>query len=118
MTYRIREELRSSMATLRSVSKFAYLSSRVASEIFLINQTLTFFDGQILVHARVGNLVNYTTRPMNFYKIYLRSFFETKMQPEIILRKIASAASHLIHLRQIPGDNFRSEERRVGKECR
>jgi hypothetical protein len=78
------------------VQRTLFLSAGRTLEVFLIDQTLAFFNGQDLIHIRIANFVNYTTWPTNFYEVDLRSFFEAKMQPQVILGEIAATAPHFI----------------------
>ena len=50
-------------------------------EVFLIDDTLAFFDGQYPVHIHVSDLLNQSTRPAYFYQVYLRTLFKAEMQP-------------------------------------
>jgi len=68
------------------------------SEVLLFNQTLSFFDGQDLVRADVGDLINCAAGPADFYQINLRSVLESEVQPEIILRNVTCTTIDLFDL--------------------
>src|ERR1041384_2933326 len=75
-------------------------------EIPLLDDTFSFFNGEDLVHAHVSNFIDNTIGPAYFDEVYFSSLLEAKMQSQIALGNIASAASDLIDLGQISRNDF------------
>src|SRR5262249_6434125 len=77
-----------------------------ALELFLVDQTLPFLNGEDPVRAHVSDFIYYSARPSDFDQVHLRAFFQTKMQSHVAMRDVARAASNFVNLSQVAGYNF------------
>ena len=89
-----------------------FLCSNIGADLFRRHDSFAFEDTVKLVRLQILDCIDFSGRPTDLQAVDSGGLVQTKVNAQIVLGKVASAAVNLAGLRHSTGDEFQSRTNR------